>query len=197
MKKLILVCICFVLASTGAYSQSMMKNIVKRLSFGLKGGVNYSDFTDANFETEGLVGFHAGAIVNFRISDSFSVQQEFLFSTQGAKTTSSTFGGQDIKLYYASVPVLLKYKTKFGLYVEAGTQVGFRVKEDLQGLNGNDFSKKLDIGAVGGIGFQSKSGFGIGARYIAGLQKVGDFKLGNISPDLKNNVAQASLFYMF
>ncbi|WP_025142523.1 porin family protein [Pedobacter jeongneungensis] len=197
MKKLILVCICFVLASTGAYSQSMMKNIVNRLSFGLKGGVNYSDFTDANFETEGLVGFHAGAIVNFRISEGFSVQQEFLFSTQGAKTTNSNFGGQDIKLYYASVPVLLKYKTKFGLYVEAGTQVGFRVKEDLEGLNGNNFAKKLDIGAVGGIGFQTKSGFGIGARYIAGLQKVGDFKLGNISPDLKNNVAQASLFYMF
>lgn len=197
MKKLILICFCFVLASTGAYSQGIIKNTLKRLSFGVKAGVNYSDFTDANFATEGLVGFHGGAIVNFRISDSFSLQEEFLFSTQGAKTTNSAFGGQDIKLYYASVPFMLKYKTKFGLYLEAGTQVGFRVKEDIAGFTGGDFSKKIDMGAIGGIGYQSKSGFGIGARYVAGLQKVGDFKLGNISPDLKNNVAQASLFYMF
>lgn len=197
MKKLTLVCICLVLASTGAFSQGMMKNIVQRLSFGLKGGVNYSDFTDANFETEGLIGFHAGAIVNFRISNSFSFQEEFLFSTQGAKANNGSLSGQDIKLYYASVPFLLKYKTKFGLYLEAGTQFGFRVKEDVPGFNGSDFSKKIDMGVIGGLGFQSKSGFGIGARYVAGLQKVGDFNVGNISPELKNNVIQGSLFYMF
>jgi len=73
MKKLVLILICFVLVSAKGFSQSFFK----RFEFGLKAGANYSNFTNANFPTDPLVGFHAGATVAFKITDNFLVQDPF------------------------------------------------------------------------------------------------------------------------
>ncbi len=191
MKKLLV--ICLVLLSVQGFGQGLLK----RLEFGLKAGVNYSNFTNADFPTDPLVGFHAGATVAFKITKNFLVQEDFLFSTEGAKNKGSQFGKDDIKLYYISIPITLKYRANSGFYAEVGTQVGLKSKEDISGWNGSDFAKKLDFAAVGGIGFQSKIGLGIGARYIYGLSKVGDFDISNVNNDFKNNNAQVSLFYVF
>lgn len=79
MKKLIL--IALVLASTNCFSQSFLK----KFEFGIKGGVNVSNFTDASFPTDPLIGFQGGATVAYKFTDNFMIQEEFLFSTQGAK----------------------------------------------------------------------------------------------------------------
>ncbi|MFL9485575.1 porin family protein [Chitinophagaceae bacterium LWZ2-11] len=195
MKKLML--IFLVLLSFKSFSQSFTQGLLKRLEFGVKAGVNYSNFTDASFPTDPLIGFHAGATVAFKFTKNFMIQEEFLFSTEGAKSKSNEFGNQDIKLYYISVPIVLKYRTNFGFYAEAGTQVGMKAKEDVAGLSVGDFAKKLDFAAVGGIGYQSKIGLGIGARYVYGLSKVGDFDIANTKNDFKNTNAQVSVFYVF
>ena len=45
------------------------------------------------------------------------------------------------------------------------------------------------------LGFQTKGGLGIGARYLVGLSKVGDFDPPkNIDPDFKNSVIQVGAF---
>ena len=191
MKKLLV--ICFVLASTQSFSQALFQ----RLSFGLKAGANYSNYTNANFNTEGMVGFHAGALVNFKLTNSLSIQEEFLFSTQGAKVKDNVFATENVKVSYINVPFLLKYRSNLGLYIEAGPQVGMRANENIGNSQIGEFAKKLDLSAVGGIGFQSKGGFGFGARYIAGLSKVGDFQASTVKPDFRNSVIQASIFYIF
>lgn len=191
MKKLFF--ICLVLLSTKGFSQSFLK----RFEFGLKAGANYSNFTNADFATDPLVGFHAGATVAFKITDNFLIQEEFLFSSQGAKIKGDVFGNDDIKLYYVSVPFLFKYRSNSGFYIEAGPQVGMKAKEEVKGLTVGEFAKKLDLAAAGGIGFQSKMGLGIGARYIYGISKVGDFDITNIKTDFRSNVIQASIFYVF
>ena len=195
MKKLML--ICLVLVSTRGFSQSFTQNILKRLEFGIKAGANASNFTNADFPTDPLIGFHAGATVAYKFTNNFMVQEEFLFSTQGAKIKGGTLGTQDLKLYYMSVPLLLKYRTNSGFYFEAGTQVGIKLKEDISGINTENFAKKLDLAAAGGVGFQSKMGLGIGARYLYGISKVSDFNASNIKNDFKNNAVQASVFYVF
>jgi hypothetical protein len=191
MKKLVL--ICLVLVSGKGFSQGFFK----KFEFGLKAGANYSNFTSANFPTDPLIGFHAGGMVAFKITDNFLIQEEFLFSSQGAKIKGGTLGDQDLKLYYISVPFLFKYRANSGFYVEAGPQVGMKAKEEVSGLSVKDFAKKLDLAAAGGIGYQSKIGLGIGARYVYGLSKVGDFDVSNINNDFKNNNIQASIFYVF
>ena len=187
--------ICLVLVSTKGFSQG---GFFKRFEFGLKAGVNYSNFTNASFPTDPLVGFHGGGTVAFKITKNFLIQEEFLFSTQGATIKKgSTLEEQDLKLNYISVPVLLKYRSKIGLYVEAGPQVGMLASEEVKGLSVDEFAKKLDLAGVGGIGFQSKIGLGIGVRYVYGVSKVSDFDASNVKNDFINNNIQASIFYVF
>ena len=168
--------------SSHSFGQSFVQGIMARLSFGLKAGANYSNYTQENFSSDGLVGFHAGAVVDFKLTKNLFIQEEFLFSTH---------------INYFTVPFLLKYRTNIGLYVEAGSQVGMRTSENTGNTQLGEFAKKLDLSAAGGLGYQSKSGFGFGVRYVAGLSKVGDFQISNTKPDFKNSVMQASLFYIF
>ena len=195
MKKLVIVCLAF--AYSNAFSQNFITGIVDRLSFGVKAGANYSNFYNATFHTDALTGFHAGAVVNFKMSNHFSIEEDFLFSTQGAKTKENPFGQQTLKMYYLAVPIMLKYSTGAGLYLEAGTQTNLLLKNADTPQLSEPFAKKIDMGVAGGIGYKSKSGLGIGARYIAGLTSVGNFKSTTISPDFKNSTVQASVFYIF
>ncbi|HEY8934487.1 MAG TPA: porin family protein [Cyclobacteriaceae bacterium] len=196
MKKLTI--FCFLLVSVNCFSQGFVQGIVKRLTFGVKAGANYSNFTNANFKTDGLVGFHTGALVNLKLNEHFSIQEEFLFSSQGAKNKESVFGKENINVYYMAVPILLKYRTISGIYLEAGPQTNMLIKDNVNKseVNGH-FAKQLDFGAAAGFGFQSKSGLGIGARYVAGFSDVGDFKSPTIKTDFRNSVVQASVFYIF
>lgn len=196
MKKLLLVSALCTLFSVHGFSQGMLKKLYQKLEFGIKVGGNYSDFEGADFSTDPLSGFHAGATVALKLSDNFLIQEEFLFSTQGAKVLSGPLATQKIKLSYVNVPILFRYKTNFGLFVEAGPQVGIKVKEDVVGFQEEDFAKKIDFGLAGGIGFQSKMGLGIGARYSYGIEKVSESPSVALG-DFKNNNIQASLFYRF
>ncbi|REA62819.1 PorT family protein [Dyadobacter luteus] len=185
MKKLIVICLMLV-ASTSAFSQSF--------SIGPKAGINVSNYTGGDIESDALVGYHIGGIINYGFGEVFSIQPEVLFSTQGAKVSNA---GQknDFKISYLTVPVMLKFKTKGGFYLELGPQVGFRTSSNIPDQTINNFAKGLDLAAAGGLGFQSNIGLGVGVRYVAGLSKVGDFNAGNINPDFRNSVIQASIFW--
>ncbi|OKS87488.1 hypothetical protein RG47T_2949 [Mucilaginibacter polytrichastri] len=166
------------------------------MEFGLTAGGNASNFTSANFPTDPLPGFQAGLTVAYKFTDNFMVQEEFLYAMQGAKVKGGILGTQDIKLSYASVPILLKYRTNSGLFVEAGPQAGFKVKEDIGGITDAKYFKKVDFGMVGGVGYKSSIGLGIDARYVYGLQKVQEVP-SVVLGDFKNNSIQASIFYVF
>ncbi|SFD87299.1 Outer membrane protein beta-barrel domain-containing protein [Chitinophaga sp. CF118] len=202
MKKFVL--FVFVLISAKAFSQEkkgFIGNIMSRTSFGLKAGGNYSNFTNAGFETEGLAGFHVGGIINFKLSDRFSIQEDILYSTQGAKIKDKTlFSGDEIKLSYMSIPILLRYQTSLGVYVEAGPQANMLIT-DAKNTGFEKFADKIDAGAAFGLGFQFKEGpvqgLGFGVRYYMGLTDVGQFNSSSIKSDFRNNVAQASIFYVF
>lgn len=197
MKKLFLIGIALLTAQL-SFAQT---SIWDRFSFGLKAGANYTDFDNANFETEGLAGFHAGAIINFRITDNWSIQEDFLYSTQGAKLKNNMFGSDaKIKLSYLAVPIVVKYHSNIGLYGEIGGQANMLIK-DAENTGFGDFADKVDAGMVGGIGYQFRQGpakgLGIGARYYYGLMDVGKFNSTTIKSDFKNTNIQLSLSYIF
>ena len=197
MKKVFLAAAVLVMGQTAFAQQSVWS----RFHFGLKAGVNSSNFEGASFDTEMLTGFHAGAIVNFSLTDKWSIQEEFLYSTQGAKVKNG-FGlaDKDLKLSYFSVPILLKYHSNIGIYGEIGGQANILV-EDAKNTGFSEFADKIDGGAVAGLGYQFKDGpvkgLGIGARYYYGFTDVGKFSSSSIKPDFKNSVIQGSIFYMF
>ncbi|KQS30756.1 porin family protein [Dyadobacter sp. Leaf189] len=185
MKKLLFAAVLF-LSVQSAFAQSF--------SIGPKAGLNISNYTGGDIQSDALVGYHLGGIINYGFGKVFSLQPEVLFSTQGAKVDRNG-NKSDFKISYVTVPVMFKFKTNGGFYVEFGPQAGFRTSSDIPDQTINNFAKNLDLAAAGGIGYQSPIGLGVGVRYVAGLSKVGDFTGQNINPDFKNSVIQASLFW--
>ncbi len=164
------------------------------LSFGPRLGVNVSNYTGGNIKSDALFSYHIGALMSFGLGNTFFVQPEILFSSQGAKIENQG-SKQSYKVSYLAVPIMLKLRTSGGLYFEAGPQVSFRTGEDIKDQTIDKFSKNLDISVGAGLGYQSSGGLGIGARYMAGISKVGNFDSQNINPDFKNSLIQVSLFY--
>lgn len=158
------------------------------LKFGLKAGVNFSDFggSDAkNIDTEMLTGFHVGALVEFNLMENLSLQPEIMYSSKGAKIKDF----DDVNLNYITVPVLAKfYVITDKLSLEAGPQFSFLINESVP----DQFeSKSFDFAAVGGLGFQFTENFFAQARYVAGLtDTTSDAKI-------TNQVIQLSLGYRF
>ncbi|KAA0992410.1 porin family protein [Dyadobacter aurulentus] len=185
MKKLLFAAVLFVSVQS-AFAQSF--------SIGPKAGLNISNYTGGNIESNALVGYHLGGILNYGFGKVFSIQPEVLFSTQGAKVDNAG-SKSEFKISYVTVPVMLKFKTNGGFYFEFGPQAGFRTSSNIPDQTINNFAKNLDLAAAAGIGYQSPIGLGVGVRYVAGLSKVGDFSGHSIDPDFKNSVIQASLFW--
>ncbi|MBC8032915.1 MAG: PorT family protein [Chitinophagaceae bacterium] len=163
---------------------------------GVKGGVNVSNYTGGNLDTKSLIGFHVGGLMSFKLGNNVALQPEVLFSSQGAKYEQAD-QEENLTVSYINLPVLLKLKTNSGFFIEAGPQVGFKVGEDADVPNQTieNFANDLDLSVAGGLGYHSRSGFGISGRYIAGLSKVGDFNGNSIDPDFRNSVLQFSVFY--
>lgn len=202
MRKLVFMLVVFIattikgVSQTTPKNQSFAKKILGKMEFGITAGGNASNFTDANFGTDPLLGFQAGLTVAYKFSPNFLVQEEFLYAMQGAKVTNGILAGQEVKLSYASVPILFKYRTSGGFFVEAGPQAGFKVKEEIAGITDAKFAKKVDFGMVGGLGYKSNIGVGFDARYVYGFQKVQEIPSPALG-DFKNNSIQASIFYTF
>jgi Outer membrane protein beta-barrel domain len=169
----------------------------QQFQFGLKAGANISNFSGGNFDLvkkSAYVGFHGGLYMRFKFA-SLGLQPELMVSSQGAKLDSISGGNTTWKVTYITVPVMLQYMMKSGFYLEAGPQVGFKASDDFGSTTLDDFAKGLDLSAAAGLGFRGKAGFGLGARYTAGLSKVGDFTPSNgVNPDFKNGVVQLSLY---
>jgi Outer membrane protein beta-barrel domain len=160
-------------------------SIAQKFELGVKAGGNISNFTGSSYEdtkAKTLVGFHAGAFVSLFVGSK-------LEDVSGSEST-------DFKLTYINIPILVKYRFNGGFYLEAGPQVGFKVHEEVDGSS-EDFAKSTDVSVAGGLGYHSKIGLGIGARYTAGLSKLGDIKNAPTQPDWKNGVIQFSIFYTF
>ena len=179
------------LISTAGFAQ--------HFDFGIKGGVNVSNFTGgsgaSDVKASSYVGFHAGVFVGLYLGNNFSINPEVQFSTQGAKVEQTGVNKTDYKLTYINVPIMAKYRFNGGFYVEAGPNIGFNVHESYGGT-ASDFAKSTQLGLVGGLGFHSSMGLGIGARYGLPLSKVGDFDASTANyRDFKNAVIQVSIFY--
>lgn len=185
IKQVALAMLFAVVAVSGASAQSF--------KFGPKAGLNVSNYTGGNIDSEALVGFHLGGLLNFGIGNVFSIQPEVLFSTQGAKIKSDDY---EFKTNYVSIPVMLKARTGFGLYFEAGPQVAFKTGEKNIGSQTiSDFANDLDVAGGVGLGYQAGFGLGIGARYVQGLSKVGTLNEASLKGDVKNSIIQLSLFW--
>jgi hypothetical protein len=190
----------------------------EKLKFGLDGGVNFSDITNidpSKYKAHFNLGFyfdfllkentrwylHTGVLVK----SAMGPQRLNPYTIGNAELDSLFLGGKmDRKLSYFNVPILVRYQFKNHLYIEAGPNLGLlykaydifyadvKDKEDLTyNLDVRDQYNRIDVGVMGGLGFQvlKGTGYNFGMRYYYGLTEL----LKDNSGDPQRN----STFYLY
>jgi len=183
--------------------------------FGIKAGVNLaklrpSDFSTNEPETNLKTTFGGGAFVNIPLgTGGLAVQPEVMYSRQGSKVSQTMTVGSTTSTYnyeqdlgYITIPVMLQWKSAGGFYVETGPQPGFLIAAQQEGpgtdteTENKDMMRGFDFSWGAGIGFLSRVGLGIGARYNHGFTNVLDND-GDNNPSLRNSVANIYLSWSF
>jgi opacity protein-like surface antigen len=187
MKKTIFVTVLFV-----AISMNMQAQLVK---FGVKAGVNYANqngsnitVNSTNYQTDAITSYHAGLIAEIKLVDSFAIQPELLYSTQGASYKNATEEFRN-ELGYLSIPVLAKINLNKFVSLELGPQASFLLSER------NNFDVKdantFDFAAVGGLSLNITKSLFIQGRYGLGLTDASK------DAEVKNSVVQVSAGFKF
>jgi len=193
MKKTLLVLVVLTTVSFASHSQ---------VHFGIKAGIGVFNFSgDDGDGFDSKVGITGGAYAAIPVSDMFAVAPEIQYSAQGAKTTES--GTEiDFNLNNVNIPVLLQYRNPSGFIAETGPQIGFltsaKAKADGGGgeVDIKDSFKGTAFSWVIGLGYKSKAGVGINARYNLNLNSIAEDD-GGESVDVKNSGFQVTAIFEF
>jgi hypothetical protein len=173
----------------------------QNVSLGLKAGATYSNFVGKQTNSEeSIFGFHAGVFANIGLTDLFAFQPEIIYSQKGSNPNLNDFKN---RLHYVDVPLAFHVNAD-GLFFEAGPQVGFLVAAQQKSGNTSVDIKPafntIDFGYLAGLGYQRKTGLGIGLRYNGGFtnipkaQTVGGVTVQN---NVRNSAFQLYLTYSF
>jgi len=186
--------------------------------FGIKAGVNEVKLSAKEFtatpepSTTNKTSWHAGAFVNLPLGGLFKLQPELVYSSQGSKmqeTVTSTGGSRTFNyeedLDYLNLPVMLQLQTPGGFVIETGPQVSYLLSAKQKGQSPistsdkadiKDYRDHIDIAWGLGVGYISRIGLGVNARYNYGIRNIVNENDVNIG-ELRNRVLQVSLNYQF
>ncbi|WP_231940454.1 porin family protein [Filimonas lacunae] len=164
--------------------------------FGVKAGMNYSSYSNGLMGYQPNVFGHAGSITYFGINRHLGIQLELEFARHGGKVPVGEYK-LDVKQNYFSVPLLLKYKTQSGFFINGGPQFNIRVSQYIMNYKLPLGSSSIEMSLAGGIGYRMTPGCGIEARYIKGITNTGQYLKDNANlVNFKTNVFQVSLFWL-
>lgn len=202
----------FLLFTLSFYGQTDDTATPSRFSFGVSGGVNFSNLIQSDGGTQNpITGFHFMGFGEFRFNDKFSIQPGVAYSRQGAETdeiyvpefdTTTKF---KMTLDYVNVPILMKYRIVKGFGVEAGPQIGFLTTAKAKDIvvNGEasdidvdikDMFKSMDFAFDVGAFYEFDQGFLVGGRYNLGLSDIAE---DNPDDPITNSVFQLYLGFKY
>ncbi len=178
--------------------------------FGVKGGVNLSNFNRGDVGTQNMrIGFNLGLFTELAVGEHFSIQPELLLSTKGNRATYGTDDGVldlvgaegEVKtnLTYIDIPVLAKVTIGEVLNIHVGPYASYLIGANAstdgdlasgsEDLNRDNF-KTWDYGLAAGLGADIDV-VTIGARYNLGLVNVAKSTAAEgILDNSKNSVLQ-------
>ena len=196
----------------------------QEIKFGAKAGLNLANMSGDVEDNSMKVAFHLGGMAEIKISETFAVQPELLYSAQGAKFSDGT-----LSLNYLALPVMAKYAVSENFSLEAGPQFGYllsaKAKDESNeddGGGGNieasaksstsskaqlaqaaqadsrdikENFKSFDLGLALGASYLLNNGLNVGVRYIMGLSDTPKNDDGDFK--YKNSVFQLSIGYYF
>lgn len=219
MKRLLVVLIAFASFTTvnaqrygggygrgGGYSDG---GSIGQIQFGVKGGLNLSTVTVSNgfdgYSYSTLANFNAGVFLKIPVVRFFSVQPEVYYSGQGFKGVDGSTGfNYSEHVNYLNIPVLAKFTTRSGFFLETGPQLGLKLnaKDKEQGVStdASAYYNSADFSWVFGAGYKiPMAPVAIDLRYNAGITNVAnDAQYGNGYGQygVRNGVFQLDLMFI-
>ncbi len=206
MKKLLLFIAVMLFTLTSVQSQEFR--------MGAKAGLNVASLGgDSYYGGLGSLGsrtsFHIGGLVEIPLMGKFSIQPELLYSSEGSDWSFGTLG-DDTKLDFVRVPIMVKFYVIEGLSAEAGPVFGVLVNAegtyydnngDLVNGDAKDYYRSFDAQFGIGASYRLNMGVFFSLRYNKGLLNVNEEYrvLGTTYNSGKNqsNVFQVSAGYSF
>lgn len=168
------------------------------VSYGVRGGVNYSNLSGDNLEDlESRLGFHASFFADIYMSDKLIISPELGVSALGVNEQYTVSDGLtldpgddlDAKTNWLQLSLLAKLNLGDKLYIMAGPQAGVNVTQ-----NDNNDYYNYDFAGVGGIGYRFNSSWSVDVRYGFGLSNIYDRGLGDLS-EANNRYFQLGISY--
>ena len=165
----------------------------QEINYGLKAGLNMSNLSGVQDDTNNLISFHAGIFAKINFSEKFAFQPELLYSKQG---TENQEVDAKVKLDYLTMPIMVKYYLGDKFSLEAGPQMSFLLNDKAVFNNSDlpDFetdAESFDFGFNIGLGLDLTKNLVTQLRYNFGITTVVE------NPDVKTSVLQVSLGYKF
>lgn len=173
-----------------------------KFGYGVKAGVNISSQStpneDADYDIRNIIRYNAGGYCNYFIYNFLAVQPELILSGKGVHWKDHYDDMKDI-LTYIDVPLMVRYQPVKFLNVQAGPQIGFRLKamqKDMEtGVKTkiNDYYNFIDYGLAVGIEGNLPNRINLTVRYVFGLSSATN-DLEYVDP-WYNNFLQLSVGY--
>jgi hypothetical protein len=194
MKKIVIIILIVIGSIANAQKSKKDEGIV----FGLKGGLNISNFIGDIQDNSIRTSVHLGIFSEIIINDKFSIQPEILYSGQGY-SGSATPGFSRSKYDYLNLPVLAKIYVADKISIEAGPQIGFLLSAKERTSNDNATipkQKTVDLGLNLGLAYDLKNGMFFQTRYNLGLSNINSSDTAN-AVKYTNSVIQLSVGVRF
>jgi len=149
---------------------------------GLKGGLLASTTKSLNIRTAPIPGITAGLYFPWGIGPGLELQPEVTLGTLGASYSEPDGDQYTVRSLYLQVPVTFKYFLNNRFNLALGYQFSKLLLAQEQGTEGNatvtSAYENLDMGFVGGIGFDTDHGLDLSIRGY-----------GAMTPSLRNDDA--------
>jgi len=181
-------------------------------TFGIKGGINFSNLYAKTEDNKMITGFNLGLFAKLPFSKTIAIQPELYYTTKGAQTTyNSAFinGNFQYNFNYLEVPVLMVVNITDHINVHVGPYLAYLVNGKVKNnsnVNAVDFDEKIntedynkfDAGIAAGAGVDLGA-VSLGARYTYGLTTVGKERMFSgtpyTTPDASNMVMSLYVSY--
>lgn len=168
------------------FSAALLFSLASMAQFhiGAKAGANVIKVDGQSFKDQFRYGYHLGGFMEIKLSKKLEFQPEVIFNQYSTRLDSSykniyenvfnPSAGNNIKLNYLSIPLILDYKLANFLRLQLGPQVGVLIDQNRSILqNGGDAFKRGDFSMLGGAELQL-AGFRFTGRYVVGLSNIND-----------------------
>lgn len=150
-----------------------------QLSVGVKAGININEVIikdlprEITDDSNSGTGFYAGVYGKVKITDKLSFIPELQFSQKGTRDN----GGDNVKLNYLELPLLVAYTPLKWIGIDLGASVSYRLSTtfstDRPQTTFDDFKDKdFDLGLIGGLRVPLFGRVSVLGRYYLGVTPV-------------------------